>query len=123
MANLRPLSPHLQVYRLPLPAIMSIMHRISGAVLATGSVLLALWLVMLAAGADWFAVAAAVLAHPLGKLVLFGYSLALVYHGLNGVRHMMWDLCLGLEIRQVYASGYAVLGLTLLVTVSLWLVV
>ena len=123
MANPRPLSPHLQVYRLPLPAIMSIMHRISGAVLATGSVLLALWLVLLAGGADWFAPAAAVLAHPLGKLVLFGYSLALVYHGLNGVRHMMWDLCLGLEIRQVYASGYTVLALTLLITASLWLVV
>jgi succinate dehydrogenase / fumarate reductase cytochrome b subunit len=123
MAKPRPLSPHLQIYRLPLPAVMSIMHRISGAALASGTVLIVLWLVMLAAGADWFALAAGALAHPLGKLVLFGYSLALVYHGLNGVRHMVWDLCIGLEVDQVYRSGYLVLAMTVVVTACLWLVI
>ena len=95
MAKPRPLSPHLQIYRLPLPAVMSIMHRISGAALASGTVLMVLWLAMLAAGADWFALAAGSLAHPLGKFVLFGYSLALVYHGLNGLRHMQSSLYMG----------------------------
>ena len=123
MAKPRPLSPHLQIYRLPLPAVMSIMHRISGAALASGTVLMVLWLVMLAAGADWFALAAGALAHPLGKFVLFGYSLALVYHGLNGVRHMVWDLCIGLEVDQVYRGGYLVLAMTVVVTACLWLVI
>ncbi|MEL0042954.1 MAG: succinate dehydrogenase, cytochrome b556 subunit, partial [Candidatus Puniceispirillum sp.] len=119
MAKPRPLSPHLQIYRLPLPAVMSIMHRISGAALASGTVLMVLWLAMLAAGADWFALAAGALAHPLGKFVLFGYSLALVYHGLNGVRHMVWDMCIGLEVDQVYRSGYLVLAMTVVVTAFL----
>ena len=121
MAKPRPLSPHLQVYRPQLTSVMSIMHRASGAVLATGSLLVALWLVALAAGAVVFNPVADAMQHPFGQLVVFGYSLALVYHGLNGIRHLMWDLRIGLEIKQVYQSGYLVLGLTVLVTAALWL--
>ena len=123
MAKPRPLSPHLQVYRPQLTSVMSIMHRASGAVLATGSLLVALWLVALAAGVAVFNLLADAMQHPLGQLVMFGYSLALVYHGLNGIRHLMWDLRVGLEIKQVYQSGYLVLGLTVLVTAALWLAV
>ena len=92
MAKPRPLSPHLQVYRPQLTSVMSIMHRASGVVLATGSLLVALWLVALAAGATVFNPVADAMQHPLALLVVFGYSLALVYHGLNGIRHLMWDL-------------------------------
>ena len=123
MVKPRPLSPHLQVYRPQLTSVMSIMHRASGAVLATGSLLVALWLVALAAGAAVFNPVADAMQHPFGQLVVFGYSLALVYHGLNGIRHLMWDLRIGLEIKQVYQSGYLVLGLTFLVTAALWLAV
>ena len=123
MAKPRPLSPHLQVYRPQLTSVMSIMHRASGAVLATGSLLMALWLVALAAGTTVFNPVADAIQHPLGQLVVLGYSLALVYHGLNGIRHLMWDLRIGLEIKQVYQSGYLVLGLTVLVTATLWLAV
>ena len=124
MAKPRPLSPHLQVYRPQLTSVMSIMHRASGAVLATGSLLVALWLVALAAGTTVFNPVVDAIQHPLGQLVVLGYSLALVYHGLNGIRHLMWDLRIGLEIKQVYQSGYLVLGLTVLVTATLlWLAV
>ena len=123
MAKPRPLSPHLQVYRPQLTSVMSIMHRASGVVLATGSLLVALWLVALAAGTTVFNPVADAIQHPLGQLVVLGYSLALVYHGLNGIRHLMWDLRIGLEIKQIYQSGYLVLGLTVLVTATLWLAV
>ena len=123
MAKPRPLSPQLQVYRPQLTSVMSIMHRASGAVLATGSLLVSLWLVALAAGTTVFNPVADAIQHPLGQLVVLGYSLALVYHGLNGIRHLMWDLRIGLEIKQVYQSGYLVLGLTVLVTATLWLAV
>jgi succinate dehydrogenase / fumarate reductase cytochrome b subunit len=123
MAKPRPLSPHLQVYRPQLTSVMSIMHRASGAVLATGSLLLVVWLTALAAGDDVFGSVLVVLHHPVGQLVLFGYSLALVYHGLNGVRHLSWDWRIGLEIRQVYQSGYLVLAFTFVVTAALWVLV
>ena len=123
MAKPRPLSPHLQVYRPQLTSVMSIMHRASGAVLATGSLILVIWLTALAAGDDVFSFVTVALHHPIGQLALFGYSLALVYHGLNGVRHLLWDLRIGLEVGQVYQSGYLVLGLTVILTAILWLLV
>ena len=120
MAKPRPLSPHLQIYRPQLTSVMSISHRASGAALAAGTLLLCLWLVALAAGDRWYGVAALVVSHPLGKLVLFGYSVALIYHALNGVRHLSWDRGIGLTIPAVYRSGWIVLLLTVGITALLW---
>ena len=120
MSRPRPLSPHLQIYRLPLPALMSISHRLSGVVLSTGTILVAIWLMMLAAGEASFAMAQTVVSHPLGQLVLFGYSVALFYHACNGVRHLFWDAVIGLNIPAIYKSGQAVLVLAIMLTAGLW---
>ena len=101
---------------------MSISHRASGAALAAGTLLLCLWLVALAAGDVWYALAATVIGHPIGILILFGYSVALVYHALNGVRHLTWDRGIGLTIPAVYRSGQIVLLLTVMITSSMWAV-
>ena len=123
MAKSRPLSPHLQVYRPQLTSVMSIMHRVTGVILATGTIFLAFWLTALAVGSNLFTLVAAALSHPIGQLVLFGYSLALVYHSLNGVRHLSWDLGIGLGIKEVYITGYLTVGTTVMVTLVLWFVV
>ena len=120
MAKSRPLSPHLQIYRPQLTSVMSISHRASGAALAAGTLLLCLWLVALAAGDRWYGVVALVVSHPLGQLVLFGYSVALIYHALNGVRHLSWDRGIGLTIPAVYRSGWIVMLLTVGITALLW---
>jgi succinate dehydrogenase / fumarate reductase cytochrome b subunit len=123
MARPRPLSPHLQVYRLPLPALMSITHRMTGVILSSGTVLLTLYLAALASGAEQFALAQMVTSHILGKLVLFGYTLALFYHACNGVRHLFWDALVGLNIPAIYKSGQAVLVLCVGLTAGLWAVI
>ena len=120
MARIRPLSPHLQVYRPQLTSMMSIAHRASGVVLTTGTLLLAAWLVALGLGAGSYALVAGLFAHPLGQFVLFGYSVALIYHALNGVRHLGWDLGYGFTIPEVYRNGHLVLFLTLVLTAGLW---
>tara|TARA_B100000925_G_C21724735_1_gene352490 strand:+ start:228 stop:611 length:384 start_codon:yes stop_codon:yes gene_type:complete len=120
MARQRPLSPHLQVYRLPLPALMSISHRITGIILSSGTFLLTLYLTALASGPESFAVATTIIQHPLGQLVLFGYSVALFYHACNGVRHLFWDAVIGLTIPAIYKSGQAILVLAALLTAGLW---
>lgn len=120
MAKPRPLSPHLQIYRPQLTSIMSISHRATGATLAAGTLLLCLWLVALAAGDVWYALAATVIGHPIGKFILFGYSVALVYHALNGVRHLTWDRGIALTIPGVYRSGQIVLLLTVVITTLIW---
>ena len=123
MARTRPLSPHLQVYRPQMTSVMSILHRAAGVVLTTGTLIMAAWLVSLALGKEAYDVVVMVIGHPLGQFVLFGYSVALIYHALNGVRHLGWDLGYGLTIPQVYKNGQIVLFLTVVLTMGLWFAV
>ena len=102
--------------------VMSILHRATGIVLALGSLLFAAWLVAVAGGTDAFELARAALASVPGQIVLFGLSACLVYHFLNGIRHLAWDAGHGFEIPKFYASGYAVAVLTVLLTGGLWYV-
>ncbi|MGV8932762.1 MAG: succinate dehydrogenase, cytochrome b556 subunit [Luteimonas sp.] len=121
MANReRPLSPHLQVYRWQITMTMSILHRASGIILVVGAFALAWWLLAVAAGGDAYLNAAECLASPLGKIVLLGFSLALVFHLLNGIRHLLWDIGWGFEIPEVYRSGYTVGVLTVVLTALIW---
>jgi succinate dehydrogenase / fumarate reductase, cytochrome b subunit len=116
----RPLSPHLQIYRPQITSTMSILHRISGIFLAFGAFVLAWWLLAVAQGGDAYARTAEYLASPLGKFALFGFSLALMYHLLNGIRHLLWDAGWGFQIPQVYRSGYIVIALTFVFTAAIW---
>lgn len=122
MSSQRPLSPHLQVYRWQITMLMSILHRASGIILVVGAFALAWWMLAVAAGGEAYLSAAACLAHPLGKVALFGFSLATMYHLLNGVRHLLWDAGWGFEIPEVYRSGYAVFALTVVLTIAIWAV-
>lgn len=116
----RPLSPHLQVYKWQITMTMSILHRVSGMVLVAGAFGLAWWLLAVSAGGEHYATAAACLASPFGQFALFGFSLALVYHLLNGIRHLLWDAGIGFEIPEFYASGWTVAVLTIVLTAALW---
>lgn len=116
----RPLSPHLQVYRPQITTVMSILHRISGIVLSFGAFVLTWWLLAVAQGGEAYAGAAECMASPFGKFALFGFSLALVYHLLNGIRHLLWDAGWGFKLPQVYRSGYTVAVLTVVFTAAIW---
>ncbi|MEP6634936.1 MAG: succinate dehydrogenase, cytochrome b556 subunit [Luteimonas sp.] len=118
----RPLSPHLQVYRWQITMVMSILHRVSGMILSVGAFGLTWWLLAVAQGGSAYDRAATCLASPIGLVVLAGFSLALVYHLLNGLRHLSWDIGWGFEIPDVYRSGYAVAGLTVALTALIWFV-
>jgi succinate dehydrogenase / fumarate reductase cytochrome b subunit len=118
----RPLSPHLQVYRWQITMVMSILHRTTGVVLAVGAFGLAWWLLALAKGGETFARASHLVASPIGLLFLFAFSLSLVYHLLNGIRHLLWDAGWGYEIPDVYRSGWTVAVLTLVFTLAIWFV-
>lgn len=118
----RPLSPHLQVYRLPLPALTSIAHRITGVGLTVGTLLLVWWLVAAAAGPEAYATASGFIASPIGLLLMFGWTAALWYHLLNGLRHLIWDGAKMLTLEQSYSSAKLVIGGAVLATVVTWVV-
>ncbi len=118
----RPLSPHLQVYRPQLTSFLSIVHRATGIFLSLGSVLLAAWLIALATGGDAADCMDRVLGSWFGKLALLAWSYALFYHLCNGIRHLVWDAGKGLEIKDVYTSGYIMVIASLLLTAAAWAV-
>ena len=123
MSRPRPLSPHLSVWRFQLPAVMSITHRITGIILTSGTVLLTVWLLALAFGESSFNLVSLVISHPIGQIVLFGYTVVLFYHASNGVRHLFWDIGKGLNIPGVYASGRIAVAAMIALTIGFWAVV
>ena len=95
--RLRPLSPHLQIYRPMLTMMMSIVHRITGAALYFGLLLLAWWLVAAASGSNAYATFEWFMGTLIGHVILIGYTWALLHHMLGGIRHLIWDTLHGLD--------------------------
>lgn len=100
---------------------MSILHRITGVALAVGTLVLVWWLLAVASGPETYELARTCLGSWLGRLLLFGWSYALFYHLLNGIRHLGWDLGLGFEIKTAYATGWTVVAASLLITLAAWI--
>ena len=118
----RPLSPHLGIYRPQINMVMSIVHRLTGVALYLGTLLLAAWLIAAVMGEQAFAAVNAIFGHPLGKLVLLGYSWALIHHMLGGMRHLLWDTGRGLEPRTADALSWLTIIGSLALTAGLWAV-
>jgi len=116
----RPLSPHLQIYRPLVNMIMSIMHRATGAALYFGTLLLAWWLIAAASGSAYFGYVDALFATWLGRLVLFGYTWALMHHMLGGIRHFIWDTGAGFENATVNRLSWLTLFGSVALTLIIW---
>lgn len=117
----RPLSPHLQVYSFALTMAMSIFHRITGAGLYLGTLLLAWWLIAAATSASAFVTVTWFMGSMVGRLILFGFTWALFQHMLGGVRHFIWDAGYGMDHpqREYLAKGTLIGGLVL--TILVWI--
>jgi succinate dehydrogenase / fumarate reductase cytochrome b subunit len=118
----RPLSPHLTIYRPPITMTMSIVHRITGAALYFGTLILVWWLVAASVSVTYYDFVQTVLASWLGRLVLFGYTWALLHHMLGGVRHLVWDTGAALEKHTASRLGWATLIGSVTLTLLLWVV-
>lgn len=117
----RPLSPHLQVYRPQITSVLSILHRMTGVALAVGALVLAYWLTSAAYGPEAFARAQGLLGSWFGLLLLFSWTFCLFYHLCNGIRHLVWDAGIGLDLPTLRASGWAVVGASAVLTAALWI--
>ncbi|TVQ33425.1 MAG: succinate dehydrogenase, cytochrome b556 subunit [Geminicoccaceae bacterium] len=117
-----PLSPHVSIYRWPITMVLSISHRVTGAALAVGLVMLTVWLVAMASGPEAFAVVDGVVRSWFGALVLFGYTAFLFLHMGNGIRHLAWDIGLGFEKDTARRTAMMVIGFAVGATLLTWLV-
>lgn len=117
----RPISPHLQIYRWQISMLTSIAHRASGIVLSVGSVFLAIWLIAAANGPDVYASVNGIAASWFGQLIMFLWSFALFYHLCNGVRHLVWDVGIGLDLETARLTGFAAIGVAVALTIFVWI--
>ena len=118
----RPMSPHLQIYKLPSTAKLSVLHRGTGAVLNFGLILLAITLASAASGEVAWASMHWLLSSWFGYLILFGFTFSLYYHFCNGIRHLFWDAGKGLDLKSAEKSAYIVLMATAALTILTWLI-
>lgn len=105
----RPLSPHLSIYRPQLTSMTSILTRITGNALLISALLVVWWLLAASTSPEAFARADGVLTSFFGDLVMSLSLLGLWYHALAGVRHMIWDNGIGLDLETAEKSGWAIL--------------
>jgi succinate dehydrogenase / fumarate reductase cytochrome b subunit len=117
----RPLSPHIQIYSPLINMVMSIVHRITGVALYAGSLLLAWWLIAAATGPDYYNYVLSWFATWPGKLVLLGYTWALMHHMLGGIRHFIWDMGVGYDLRVIDLLSWGTLAGSLTLTLLIWI--
>ena len=118
----RPLSPHLQIYKPMLTMMMSIVHRITGGALYFGLLLLVWWLTAAAAGPNAYASVQWFMETWLGRLILFGYTWALIHHMLGGIRHLIWDLGHGFgPVEREWLAAANLIG-SIGLTILIWFV-
>jgi succinate dehydrogenase / fumarate reductase, cytochrome b subunit len=118
----RPLSPHLQIYRPMLTMMMSIVHRITGAGLYFGMLLLAWWLIATASGPSAYAKFQWFIETLIGRLILFGFTWSLIHHMLGGIRHLIWDTGRGFGAQErEWLTRATIIG-SIFLTILLWVV-
>ena len=118
----RPLSPHLQTYRWTLTMALSIVHRVTGIALYFGTLLLAWWLIAAASAPPPTADVQAFTGSIIGKLILFGYTWALLHHLVSGLRHFVWDLGYGFKANEREALTWGALIAGVALTVLVWII-
>ena len=122
MIDNRPLSPHLTIHKKVLTAVFSIFHRITGIGLSIGSVLMAIWISLIALGPNYFFIFEFVASTVIFKIILFLWTLGIFYHLFNGIRYLFWTYGLGMELKTVYISGYIIFVLTFFATIFVWVI-
>ncbi|WP_417525430.1 succinate dehydrogenase, cytochrome b556 subunit [Marinovum sp.] len=114
----RPLSPFMlgKYYRFQLNSVTSILTRITGNALLLGALLVVWWLLAAASGPEYFATVDWIVTSFIGDVIMFLSLWALWYHTLAGVRHIIWDQAVALDIRTADMLGWGVIGGSVLLT-------
>ena len=118
--HVRPLSPHLTIWRWQVTMLSSIMHRATGMALSAGAIVLAWWLVSISNGPEGYDSFMVYAAMPLGVIVLFGFTWSFAFHFFNGIRHLAWDLGYGFDKHLATKTGFLVFALSFLIAIGVF---
>ena len=120
-ANQNPLSPHLQIYRWHISSLLSITHRIAGVINLLALILIFFWLLGLSFGENNYELFLLIINSFFGKFILIGFTWSMSFHIFSGIRHLVWDLGYGFEIKTANISGIIVIICSLVLTIIFWL--
>ena len=118
--NQNPISPHLQVYRWHISSLLSIAHRILGVINLLSLISIFFFLLILSFGENYYDIFLTFINTFLGKFILIGFTWSMCFHLLSGVRHLVWDMGYGFEIKTANLSGILVIILSLIMTTLFW---
>ncbi len=116
-----PLSPHLQIYRWQINSLLSITHRISGLINLFALILIFFWLAVLSFNESNYELFLSIINSFFGKFILIGFTWSMCFHILSGIRHLIWDLGYGFEIKTANFSGIIVIIFSFILTIVFWL--
>ena len=116
-----PLSPHLQIYRWHISSLLSITHRISGVINLLALILIFFWIVVLSLGENSYELFLLIINSFFGKFILIGFTWSMSFHLLSGIRHLVWDMGYGFEIKTANISGITVIIFSFIITTIFWL--
>lgn len=118
----RPRAPHLQVWQWHVTMATSIFHRATGVALYVGSILAALWVFAIAAGPQYYEPLATLFSTWPGQIILFLWTIALSFHMVNGVRHLIWDNGRGFKPKTASQTGWFAISSSIIVATAIWAV-
>ena len=120
--NQNPLSPHLQIYRWHVSSLLSITHRIVGVINLLALIIIFFWLLTLSLGENYYLLFLSAINSFFGRFILIAFTWSMSFHILSGIRHLVWDMGYGYEIKTANISGIVVFLSSLVTTIIFWLV-
>ena len=121
MYEKNPLSPHLQIYRWHLSMILSITHRIIGIVNSIAVILICLWTISLLFGEENYEIIKIIFQSFFGKLFIVSLSWSFSFHILSEIRHLIWDLGYGFDLKISKITGVITIIGSLALTIIIYL--
>ena len=121
MYEKNPLSPHLQIYRWHLSMILSITHRIIGIVNSVAIILICSWTISLLFGEENYEIIKILFQSFFGKLLITGLSWSFSFHILSEIRHLIWDLGYGFDLKISKITGVITIIGSLALTIIIYL--
>ena len=118
--NQNPISPHLQIYRWHISSLLSITHRIAGVINLLALILMFFWLLTFSLGESNYELFLLVINSFFGKFILIGFTWSMSFHIFSGIRHLVWDMGYGFEIKTANISGVLVILFSLVATIIFW---
>ena len=119
--NQNPISPHLQIYRWHVSSLLSITHRIVGVINLLALILMFFWLLAFTLGESNYELFLLAINSFFGKFILIGFTWSMCFHIFSGIRHLVWDMGYGFEIKTANISGILVIFSSLVTTTIFWL--